>query len=66
MAPCASCGKKHPLYRSNQANRHFTNMPRRRIGKVPVSTPSPPQPPIQAEVPTPTVEEGSKQETTNE
>lgn len=51
MAPCASCGKKHPLSRSNQVARHFTNMPRRRIGIVP--TPPPPIP--ESLLPPPTV-----------
>lgn len=38
---CASCGKKHPLSRSNQMARHYTNpaAKRRAVGRMPVPVP---------------------------
>lgn len=53
---CQSCGKKHPLSRKTQMARHFTSMPKRKVGKVPTPLPPPPQLPADP-VPDQTVEE---------
>lgn len=45
MSPCASCGKKHPLNRSKQVARHFTQKARRFIGKMPAPPDPTPLPP---------------------
>lgn len=46
---CQSCGKKHPLSRANQAARHFSYMPRRKVGLT--RSPPPPPKPVEVAVP---------------